>query len=164
MHLHDEPQLMLGRARLWSARFLPRRFGRLPEVALFRVLGELVGCTSAFGHGRPFGLTPTTPPRKGSDRPVRYLRVVWSAIGAILSAIGGIAALVRSRYPVRSGYEADYGMTPRSHLRFAWVSAGFLAAFLLTAFVHAIPAIPIVAVYVLLLILYATSFARGFAR
>ncbi len=88
---------------------------------------------------------------------------MWSAIGAILCVAGGLAALLRARHPAGSGYDAEYGMTRRSHLRFAWVSAAFLAAFGLTALVHALPAIPIVAVYTLLLILYATSFARGFS-
>jgi cobalamin synthase len=87
---------------------------------------------------------------------------VWSAIGAILAALGAAAAFVRARYPA-GPYDDEYGMTARSHRRFGWVSVAFAVLFGVTALVPAIPPVPIAAVYVLLLILYATSFLRGFA-
>ena len=86
---------------------------------------------------------------------------MWSAIGAILAAVGAAAAFVRARYPP-GAYDDEYGMTARSHRRFGWLSVAFAALFGVTALVPAIPPVPIAAVYVLLLILYATSFARGF--
>ena len=87
---------------------------------------------------------------------------MWSAIGAILAAVGAAAAFLRARRPA-GVYDDEYGMTARSHRRFGWLSVAFAVLFGLTALVPAIPPVPIAAVYMLLLILYATSFARGFS-
>jgi hypothetical protein len=88
---------------------------------------------------------------------------MWATIGAALAALGALAALVRALRPGGAAFDAaGYGMTRRSHLRFALLSALFCGAFLFAAFVPSVPVLPIVAVYVLSLVLYASSFARGF--
>lgn len=55
-------------------------------------------------------------------------------------------------------------MSRRSHARFALISGVFVAAFAASAFVPVVPAVPILAVYTLLLVLYGASFARGFSE
>jgi hypothetical protein len=86
---------------------------------------------------------------------------VYTVVGLALSLGGCAIALWRSRGP-HSFYAADvYHMTRRSHRRFAALSAAFAAGFALALRWPAVNA-PLLAVYVLLLILYASSFARGF--
>jgi hypothetical protein len=88
--------------------------------------------------------------------------LVWSAIGLGLTVLGAAAALVRAHRGDLPGYDAEgYGMTARSHLRFAWLSAAFAALFGLSFGVHALPAPVVLAAYTLALALYASSFARG---
>jgi hypothetical protein len=53
-------------------------------------------------------------------------------------------------------------MTLRSHRRFAALSAGFAAGFL-AGLRWPVVVTPLLAVYTLLLVLYASSFARGFS-
>ena len=85
----------------------------------------------------------------------------YALLGLALSLGGAVLALNRGRAP-RSFYAADvYHMTVRSHRRFALVSAAFAGAFVL-AVRWPVLEIPLLAVYVLLLVLYASSFARGF--
>jgi hypothetical protein len=87
---------------------------------------------------------------------------LYAVLGLTLSLAGAGLALWRSRGP-RSFYAADvYHMTRRSHRRFAALSAAFAAGFLL-ALRWPVVNIPLLAVYTLLLILYASSFARGFS-
>jgi hypothetical protein len=89
--------------------------------------------------------------------------VIYAGIGAALSCGAAAVAFLRSRAARGSSYaEGVYHMTERSHRRFAALStafgAGFLAASRWPGFV-----IPLLAVYTLLLVLYASSFARGFS-
>ncbi len=82
--------------------------------------------------------------------------------GLLISLAGGVIALVRARGS-RSFYAAEvYHMTRRSHRRFAAASAAFGAGFL-AALRWPIITTPLLAVYALLLILYLSSFARGFS-
>lgn len=85
------------------------------------------------------------------------------ALAGLLASLAGTAlALARARGG-RSFYAADvYHMTQRSHRRFAAASAVFGAGFLI-ALRWAMLTIPLLAVYALLLILYLSSFARGFS-
>lgn len=84
--------------------------------------------------------------------------------GIALAALGGAVALIRAAAGAAAGYDAQgYGMTPRSHRRFALLSGAFVVAFLVAARVPALPAIPLLGAYVLALVLYASSFARGFS-
>jgi hypothetical protein len=88
---------------------------------------------------------------------------MWAWIGAATAALGGSLAVRNARRRGGSYYDAEvYGMTARSHVRFALLSGAFLAIFIVSAFVPALEAVPILAIYTLLLVLYASSFARGF--
>jgi hypothetical protein len=87
---------------------------------------------------------------------------VYAVLGLALSLGGGALALWRGRAP-RSFYAADvYHMTRRSHRRFAALSAAFGAGFLVSLRWPVLN-LPLLAVYTLLLVLYASSFARGFS-
>ncbi len=87
---------------------------------------------------------------------------VYAWAGLALCAGGAAFALTRRRSP-HSFYAADvYGMTERSHRRFALLSAGFAGGFAL-ALRWPILDVPLLAIYVLLLVLYLSSFARGFS-
>jgi hypothetical protein len=88
--------------------------------------------------------------------------VRYALFGIGLALAGGAFAFNRARAR-RSFYAADvYHLTARSHRRFAALSGVFAAGFL---FALRWPPfeIPLLAVYTLLLVLYATSFARGFS-
>lgn len=86
---------------------------------------------------------------------------LYAMIGLVLSLGGGALALMRGRAP-RSFYAADvYHMTARSHRRFALLSGAFTVGFL-AALRWPVLDIPLLAVYTLFLILYVSSFARGF--
>jgi hypothetical protein len=88
---------------------------------------------------------------------------LYTLAGLVLSLGGGVLGGLRARSP-HSFYAADvYHMTARSHRRFAALSAAFAAGFLLGLHWTGI-AIPLLAVYTLLLVLYASSFARGFSH
>jgi len=87
---------------------------------------------------------------------------LYALLGLALSLGGCALALWRSRAP-RSFYAAEvYHMTRRSHRRFAALSAAFGVGFGL-ALRWPAANLPLLAVYTLLLILYASSFARGFS-
>lgn len=81
--------------------------------------------------------------------------------GLILALAGAALGLSRSR----SGggyYESDvYAMTAISHRRFATASLLFAGAFALIGAFPLVPAFPVLAGYVLVAVLYLTSFARG---
>jgi hypothetical protein len=86
----------------------------------------------------------------------------YALLGLGLSLGGAALALTRARGR-RSFYASDvYSMTSRSHRRFAALSAIFGAAFGL-GLRWPMFAIPLLAVYVLALVLYLSSFARGFS-
>ena len=86
----------------------------------------------------------------------------YAVLGIALSAGGVLFALVRAR-ATRSFYAVDvYHMTARTHRRFAALSAGFAAVFVGAVRWPAI-GIPALAIYALALILYLSSFARGFS-
>ena len=89
---------------------------------------------------------------------------MWAIAGVALAALGGAVALIRAAAGTAAGYDAHgYGMTPRSHRRFALLSGAFVVAFAIAVRVPALPAIPLLGIYVLALVLYASSFARGFS-
>jgi hypothetical protein len=102
-------------------------------------------------------------PEPGTHRSGRGVTdKLYAILGLTLSLGGCAAALWRSRAP-RSFYAADvYHMTRRSHRRFAALSVAFAAGFgLALRWPNAM--LPLLAVYTLALILYASSFARGFS-
>jgi hypothetical protein len=87
---------------------------------------------------------------------------LYALLGLGLSLAGAMFALTRARAP-RSFYAADvYHLTLRSHRRFAALSAAFAAAFLLALRWPQLD-VPLLAVYTLALVLYLSSFARGFS-
>jgi hypothetical protein len=86
----------------------------------------------------------------------------YALLGLVLSLIGAVVALTRGRAP-KSFYAADvYHLTNRSHRRFAALSALFAGGFL-AALRWPLLDVPLLAVYTLLLVLYGSSFARGFS-
>jgi hypothetical protein len=89
--------------------------------------------------------------------------VVYELLGFVLSLGGGVLALTRLR--ARQSFYAGevYHMTLRSHRRFAAISAIFATGFLV-ALRWQLIGIPLLAIYTLLFVLYASSFARGFSE
>jgi uncharacterized membrane protein len=89
---------------------------------------------------------------------------MWAWIGVGLAALGALLGLRNARAPRLDAFAAsEYAMTARSHARFAALSALFAAAFVAAAWQPAVPTLPLLAIYVLLFVLYAASFARGFS-
>lgn len=87
---------------------------------------------------------------------------LYALLGLVLSLAGAAVALARGRAP-KSFYAADvYHLTPRSHRRFAALSAVFAGGFL-AALRWPVIDVPLLAIYTLLLVLYGSSFARGFS-
>jgi hypothetical protein len=87
---------------------------------------------------------------------------LYAVLGIVLSLGGAALAFTRGRAP-QSFYAADvYHMTGRSHRRFALLSIVFAAGFVL-ALRWPLLDLPLLALYTLLLVLYASSFARGFS-
>jgi hypothetical protein len=90
---------------------------------------------------------------------------MWPWIAAGLAAVGVLLGLRNMRAGISNAFaREEYGMTARSHGRFAAASATFLAVFVCGAFVPVVPVLPLLAIYVLLFVLYGTSFARGFSE
>ncbi|MGZ3498221.1 MAG: hypothetical protein ACXWNK_05210 [Vulcanimicrobiaceae bacterium] len=87
---------------------------------------------------------------------------MWSLIGAILAlAVSGFA-WQRSRSPKATFYERDvYDMTPAVHRRYAVASLAFAILFIVGAAWPRVPAVPLLAVYAVVAILYLASFVRG---
>ena len=86
---------------------------------------------------------------------------MWALAGLFLALGGAAFAGVRSRS--HGGfYEAEvYAMSATSHRRFVIVSLAFAGVFALLGAVPVVPLVPFLAAYVLFLILYVSSFARG---
>ena len=90
--------------------------------------------------------------------------MTWAFIGIGVSLAAGLFAFARARRETRSFYEFDvYGMTARSHRRFALLSLAFAAAFSVRLLWARMPDVALLAVYTVALLLYAASFARGAA-
>ena len=87
---------------------------------------------------------------------------MWNWIGAALAGFCTLLALRYARRPSGSFYEVTvYGMSARSHFRFAALSASFTLLFLLGNRWARLPTLPLLAVYTVLALLYAASFVRG---
>lgn len=90
--------------------------------------------------------------------------MTFSIAGLVLGLFLGIFAAVKSRRASTNYYASDvYGMTARTHVVYAAVSALFTALFALALAGTAVPAVPLLAVFVLVFIFYFSSFARGFS-
>jgi hypothetical protein len=87
---------------------------------------------------------------------------MWAWIGLGCAAVGAALALRRARTGAASFYEHEvYAMTRTSHVRFALVSLAFAGAFLVVLLFRWPAAVPVLAVYTVLLLLYGSSFVRG---
>ena len=86
---------------------------------------------------------------------------MWNAIGIFLTV--ALAAFAWHQSRSHSFYAADvYGMTTRSHRRFALLALAFTAGFFL-AIAWPLLTVPLLALFTIAAVLYATSFARGYA-
>lgn len=84
--------------------------------------------------------------------------------GLVLALFVALFALWRSVRAGENYYETHvYGMTTATHRRYAAVSLLFVALFCAASFVASLPAVPLLAIYVLIAIFYFSSFARGFS-
>lgn len=89
--------------------------------------------------------------------------MIWPPAGLALCVVLSLIAIARSRQPQSSFYAADvYGMSSRTHCRYAALFALGACAFVAAIFVARIPATVLLAGYVLLAVFYLASFARGF--
>jgi hypothetical protein len=88
---------------------------------------------------------------------------MWNVIGVVAALAVGTLAWRKSRAAAGGFYDEHvYGMAPAVHHRYALVSLAFAAFFGVTLALHAtIAGIAGLAVYALIAILYASSFARG---
>ncbi|GAC1501173.1 MAG: hypothetical protein NVS1B14_05470 [Vulcanimicrobiaceae bacterium] len=106
-------------------------------------------------------------PNPGKRKPSlpRRPMAMWSWIGLISSlALGAVAALALGRAATPGSHHAgDYGMTPRSHARFAYLCLAFAATFAASLIWPPVPSVPILAAFALAGTLYLSSFVRGFA-
>jgi len=87
---------------------------------------------------------------------------VYAAIGIALSCAGAIFACTRRRAPASVYASEMYQLSSRSHRIFALASVAFALAFA-PALKWTVLAVPLLAVYTLVLIFYLSSFARGFS-
>ncbi len=88
--------------------------------------------------------------------------MVWSLAGAAVALAIGTAAWRRSRSPGGFYDREIYGMSPRSHRRYAAVSMLFAAYFAVTAACRLDAAgIAGLALYAAIAIFYVTSFLQG---
>ena len=87
---------------------------------------------------------------------------MWSLIGAIAAFVVSAVAWQRSRASTSTFYERDvYDMTPAIHRRYALASLVFTMLFIAGAVWPRVPAVPLLAVYAVIAILYLASFVRG---
>ncbi|GAC1613270.1 MAG: hypothetical protein NVS9B12_14500 [Vulcanimicrobiaceae bacterium] len=89
--------------------------------------------------------------------------MVWALAGLVLSAAAGAFALRASRRTDAFYAREVYGMGPRSHRRFAALCGAFAGLFVLGTAWPLVPPVPVFALFALALILYGSSFLRGYA-
>ena len=90
--------------------------------------------------------------------------MTWSLAGLVLSLFVAVFAAIKSRRPAANYYAAHvYGMTRQTHAIYAVISAVFAALFAFSLVASWVPAVPLLAVFVLIFIFYFSSFARGFS-
>ena len=87
---------------------------------------------------------------------------MYGTFGVIIAAIGAVLAYRNARVTSRSFYATQvYNVTARGHMRFAWTSLSCAIVFLIDRFFFNTIAIPLLALYAVLAILYGASFVRG---
>ena len=87
---------------------------------------------------------------------------MWNLIGLLASLALAAVAWRRSIRPAGNIFERDvYGMSPRTHRAYAATGLGFAVLFTVGIVWGAVPAVPILAIFAVIAILYASSFVRG---
>lgn len=87
---------------------------------------------------------------------------MWSYAGAGLAFLLAAGAWARSLRPGSNYYETSvYAMGPGEHRRYAVLGAAFAALFLASVWVPLIPAVPLLAIFTVIAILYGSTFLRG---
>lgn len=87
---------------------------------------------------------------------------MYGTFGVIIAAIGAVLAYRNARVTSRSFYATQvYNVTARGHMRFAWTSLSCAIVFLIDRLFFNTIAIPLLALYAVLAILYGASFVRG---
>jgi hypothetical protein len=87
---------------------------------------------------------------------------MWALIGIILALGGAALGLARSRTDKPGYFEHEvYTLSAISHRRFAIASLAFAAGFALLGAFPILPIFPALTAYVILAVLYVTTFARG---
>ncbi len=85
------------------------------------------------------------------------------AIGTLAALALAVTAFMLSRRTAGHPYaEEIYAMTPQKHRRYAMLGILFALALAAAHALH-LPTVPLVAVLTLVIVLYATSFLRGFS-
>ncbi len=133
----------------------------------YRAISHTDSC-SFFASQTPRGIcSGPVIPSAGSlyacriDRqPVNFWIVVGFALSLITCVLSARGASAGSASSYASG---EYGMSRATHSRYALVSFALMVLFAVSYFYAAIPAVPLLAVAVLISIFYFTSFLRGFA-
>jgi hypothetical protein len=88
--------------------------------------------------------------------------MIWALIGMLLAVVLAIAAGWFAEHPPTNAHASGtYAMTPQTHRIFAGISGTFALFFMGTAWRAQESAPPLLAIFVLVVILYASSFARG---
>ncbi len=88
--------------------------------------------------------------------------MTWSLIGLAAALI--IATIAQRTAGAEHFYSGDvYGMTARSHRRFAVLCLCFAAGFGLTAAWPLLPSVVVWSLFILAALLYGSSFLRGYA-
>ncbi|MGA3039137.1 MAG: hypothetical protein ABSE64_16860 [Vulcanimicrobiaceae bacterium] len=87
---------------------------------------------------------------------------MWALIGIILALGGAALGLSRSRTDKPGYFEHEvYTLSAISHRRFATASLTFAGVFAVLGAFPILPVLPVFAAYVIIAVLYITSFARG---
>jgi hypothetical protein len=87
---------------------------------------------------------------------------MWAWIGLGSALLGAASALWYLKSRATSFYEREiYGTTRAAHFHFVQISLAFAIVFTISTLIPKLPAVPFLAVYAVLLILYAATFARG---
>lgn len=87
---------------------------------------------------------------------------MYGIFGALLAIAGGAFAWQNARVKRASFYATEvYNLTARGHRRFALASGIFALVFIVDRLTWNVVAVPLLALYAVLAILYGASFVRG---
>ncbi|MFN2448285.1 MAG: hypothetical protein ABR508_00630 [Candidatus Baltobacteraceae bacterium] len=90
---------------------------------------------------------------------------MWAAAGLALSLSVSLIAFFQSRRAAATYYEGEvYGMTPAVHRRYAAVALAFAGGFTTALLFPTLPVAVLMGGYVIFMVFYLSSFARGFGE